>query len=71
MPGGDAQTLIGQTVEGVVPEIAAILGEAQTSQHKLVHGQVQLSREGRDRLFNVRVTSEPSAKSDKSVVVHA
>ncbi len=69
VPGGDAQTLIGQTVEGVVPEIAAILGEAQTSQHKLVHGQVQLSREGRDRLFNVRVTSEPSAKSDKSVVV--
>jgi two-component system nitrogen regulation sensor histidine kinase NtrY len=68
-PGGDAQTLIGQTVEGVVPEIAAIVAEARTSQHRLVQGQVQLSREGRDRLFNVRVTSEPSAKSDKSVVV--
>ena len=68
-PGGDAQTLIGQTVESVVPEIAAILVEAHTSQHKLVQGQLQLSREGRDRLFNVRVTSEPSAKTDKSVVV--
>ncbi len=68
-PGGDAQTLLGQTVGSVVPEIAAILGEAHTSQHKLVQGQLQLSREGRDRLFNVRVTSEPSAKTDKSVVV--
>ncbi len=64
-----AQGLIGQQVESVVPEIAAILAEAQTSQHRLMQGQVQLSRNGRDRLFNVRVTSEPSSKSGKSAVV--
>ena len=70
VPAGEgAQTLIGATVESVVPEIAAILQEARNSQHRLVQGQVQLSRAGRDRLFNVRVTSEPSAKADKSVVV--
>ena len=61
--------MIGQTVETVVPEIAATLAEARSSQHRLVQGQVQLSRAGRDRLFNVRVTSEPSANADKSVVV--
>ncbi len=63
------KAMIGQTVETVVPEIAATLAEARSSQHRLVQGQVQLSRAGRDRLFNVRVTSEPSANADKSVVV--
>ena len=71
VPGGGerAQSTIGQPAETVFPEIAATLAEARTSQHRLVQGQVQLSRDGRDRLYNVRVTSEPSAKTDKSVVV--
>ena len=60
---------IGQAIVAVVPEIAVTLAEARSTQHRLVQGQVQLSRNGRDRLFNVRVTSEPSAKADKSVVV--
>ncbi len=71
-PNGEgAEGLIGQTVESVIPEVAAILAEAHTSQHRLIQGQVQLSRNGRDRLFNVRVTSEPSVKDGvgKSVVV--
>ena len=69
-PGDEnAQGLIGQHAESVVPEIAAILAEAHTSQHRLIQGQIQLSRNGRDRLFNVRVTSEPSSKSGKSAVV--
>ena len=66
---GTAETMIGRSADGVFPEIAATLAEARSSQHRLVQGQVQLSREGRDRLYNVRVTSEPSAKADKSVVV--
>ena len=66
---GAAGTMIGRSAEDVFPEIAATLAEARSSQHRLVQGQVQLSRDGRDRLYNVRVTSEPSAKTDKSVVV--
>ncbi len=70
VPNGEAaQTLLGECVETFLPEIAGILADARTSQHKLVQGQVQLARNGRDRLFNVRVTSEPSSKADKSVVV--
>ena len=67
--GESVETRVGQVVETIIPEIAAILAEARTSQHRLVQGQVHLMRGGRDRLFNVRVTSEPSAKTDKSVVV--
>ena len=66
---GTAETMIGRSAQSVFPEIAATLAEARSSQHRLVQGQVQLSREGRDRLYNVRVTGEPSAKIDKSVVV--
>ena len=66
---GAAEALVGAPVESVVPEIAKTLAEARHSQHRLVQGQVQLARNGRDRLYNVRVTSEGSAKADKSVVV--
>ncbi len=66
---GSMEALLGAPVESVVPEIAKTLAEARVSQHRLVQGQVQLARRGRDRLYNVRVTSEGSAKADKSVVV--
>ena len=66
---GSAEATIGRRADSVFPEIAGTLAEARQSQHRLVQGQVQLAREGRDRLYNVRVTSEPSAKADKSVVV--
>jgi two-component system nitrogen regulation sensor histidine kinase NtrY len=67
--GDPAKTIIGQRLEAVMPEIAAVLEEGRASPHRLVQGQLQLTREGRDRLFNVRVTSEPSAKVQKSLVV--
>ncbi len=66
---GSAEAIIGRDADNVFPEIAATLAEARQSQHRLVQAQVQLSREGRDRLYNVRVTSEPSIKADRSVVV--
>ena len=70
VPGGEgAHGFLGLPVEEIFPEIAGLLAEARDSQHKLVQGQRQLSRNGRERLFNVRVTSEPSQKSDRSVVV--
>ncbi len=70
MPDGEgAQALLGEPAGTVIPEIAAILADAQGSQHKLVQGQTQLSRNGRERLFNVRVTSETSGRADRSVVV--
>lgn len=61
--------ITGQKVEDVMPEAATILAEARASQHRLVQGQVSINRAGRDRLFNVRVTSEPSVRADKSYVM--
>jgi two-component system nitrogen regulation sensor histidine kinase NtrY len=67
--GEGAVDIVGQKVEGVMPEVASILAEARGSQHRLVQGQVSINRAGRDRLFNVRVTSEPSVRADKSYVM--
>ena len=70
VPDGEGTlSVLGKAAEDVIPEIASALADARGSQHKLVQGQIQLSRNGRDRLFNVRVTSEPSPKADKSLVV--
>ncbi len=76
VPDG-AHSVLGEAVDSVIPEIAKTLAEARSSSHRLVQGQIQLARNGRDRLFNVRVTSEVTAdgagesatKADKSVVV--
>ncbi|WP_158811345.1 PAS domain-containing sensor histidine kinase [Beijerinckia sp. L45] len=67
--GEGAHDIVGQKVETVMPEIATVLAEARASQHRLVQGQVSINRNGRDRLFNVRVTSEPSVRADKSYVM--
>jgi len=64
-----AESHVGQAVVTVFPEIEPVLVEARGSHSRLVQGQIGLSRAGRDRLFNVRVTSEPSPRADKSYVV--
>jgi len=67
--GETAESHVGQAVVSVFPEIEPVLIEARGSHSRLVQGQIALSRAGRDRLFNVRVTSEPSPRADKSHVV--
>ncbi len=64
-----ADSLVGQPVAFVFPEIEQILTEARSSHSKMVQGQIGVSRAGRDRLYNVRVTSDPTARTDKSYVV--
>jgi len=67
--GEAAESLVGQPVESVLPEIEPVLTEARGSNSRMVQGQIALSRAGRDRLFNVRVTSDPASRIDKSYVV--
>ncbi|HET6377978.1 MAG TPA: PAS domain-containing sensor histidine kinase [Methylocella sp.] len=67
--GESAERIAGQPVAAVLPEIEGMLAEARSSHSRLVQGQISLSRGGLDRLFNVSITSEPSARADKSYVV--
>jgi two-component system nitrogen regulation sensor histidine kinase NtrY len=60
---------VGRPIEEVLPEVAPVLAEARSGLLRLVHSQIAVNRGGRDRIFNVRVTSEPAARADKNYVV--
>ena len=62
-------SIIGQSLTEVVPELRQIVEDARAGRQRLQHGQVTLTRGGRDRTFNVRVTSDLSAKVERGYVV--
>jgi two-component system, NtrC family, nitrogen regulation sensor histidine kinase NtrY len=64
-----AARLTGQPIATVLPELDGMLADARSLQSRLIQGQLSLSRDGLDRLFNVSITSEPGARADKSYVV--
>ncbi|HTV32979.1 MAG TPA: PAS domain-containing sensor histidine kinase [Methylocella sp.] len=59
----------GQPIAAFLPHIESLLDEARSAHSRLVQGQISLSHEGLDRLYNVSITSEPSERADKSYVV--
>ncbi|MFC0218844.1 ATP-binding protein [Pseudochelatococcus lubricantis] len=74
--GTSAAELGGQPVGEAIPEIADLVAEALGSVHRaqaqgraLAQGQVSLSRGGRERMLNVRVTSEKDEGEDRGFVV--
>jgi len=69
MPHGEHASAVGQPIEAVLPEVAPLLGEARSGNTRLVRGQVAVNRAGRDRIFNMLVTTEPGGRAEKSYVV--
>ncbi|MHB8884348.1 MAG: sensor histidine kinase NtrY-like [Methylovirgula sp.] len=68
--GGEASaTAIGQPIEAVLPEAAPVLAEARSGDLRLMQGQISVSRAGRERIFNIRVTTEPGDRAQKNYVV--
>ncbi|HLH10301.1 MAG TPA: PAS domain-containing sensor histidine kinase [Methylovirgula sp.] len=68
MPHEEASA-VGQSIETVLPEVAPVLTESRTSNARLVRGQIAVNRAGRDRIFNMFVTTEPGGRAEKSYVV--
>jgi two-component system nitrogen regulation sensor histidine kinase NtrY len=72
-----AEKLIGQTeadavghnLVEVMPELEPLFTEARTGMHRLVQGQITISREMRERNLSVRVTTEQSADHHAGYVV--
>ena len=62
-------SVIGRSLVAIVPELAGILSETRVGRQRLQQGQVTLARANRERVFNVRVTSELSAKAERNSVV--
>ena len=67
--GGETSAGVGQSFAAVFPEIVPVMADARGSRHRLHQAQVTLTRQNRERTFNVRVTGESSGRSDQSYVV--
>ena len=67
--GSSRSDMMGQLVDAVLPEIAPLMQEAKSTRQRLVQKQIQISRKGRERTLNVRVTSEQARGEDKGFVI--
>jgi two-component system, NtrC family, nitrogen regulation sensor histidine kinase NtrY len=67
--GQSESDVIGRALEEVMPELGALFAEARTGLHRLVQGQVTISRDMRERNLSVRVTTEQSADAEAGYVV--
>lgn len=67
-PEGEG-SIIGAMLTEVVPEVVPIVEEARAGRQRLHQAQLTLTRAGRERTFNVRVTSDLSARIERSYVV--
>jgi two-component system nitrogen regulation sensor histidine kinase NtrY len=61
--------LIGQPIAAVFPEIALMIEEAKFGRLRLTQHQIPISRGGRERMLNIRVTSEQARGDDKGFIV--
>ena len=67
--GSARSDLMGHPVDAVLPEIAPLIEEAKSTRQRLVQQQILISRKGRERTLNVRVTSEQARGEDKGFVI--
>jgi two-component system nitrogen regulation sensor histidine kinase NtrY len=67
--GGPSQSIVGKLVEQALPELWAKITEALAGRSRLYQGQITLKRGGRERIYNMRVTTEPAAGVEQSYVV--
>jgi two-component system nitrogen regulation sensor histidine kinase NtrY len=59
----------GRNLTDVMPELEPLFAEARTGAHRLVQGQITISRDMRERNLSVRVTTEQSADDHSGYVV--
>jgi two-component system nitrogen regulation sensor histidine kinase NtrY len=66
--GQSEETAIGVSVAEIIPEIAALVEQAKEGIQR-VQGTVTLTRDGRERTINVRVTTEASPDAEHGYVI--
>jgi two-component system nitrogen regulation sensor histidine kinase NtrY len=64
----EAGGLVGRHIGDILPRLAQILAEARSMNLKSHQAQATLTREGRERLLNVRVTGDPQREDQGSVI---
>ena len=63
------ETALGKPIDLLIPELATTLSEAREKRQRLHQSQITILRNGRERIFNVRVSTEPTAPVEQFYVV--
>jgi len=63
------ESVLGKPIEQAIPELSGTLAEAREKRQRLHQSQITILRNGRERIFNVRVSTEPSAPVEQFYVV--
>lgn len=67
--GVDEDALAGRTIAETVPELTDIVDAANAAPTVASHAQIALTRDGRERIFSVQVTSEQSTGREHGLVI--
>jgi two-component system nitrogen regulation sensor histidine kinase NtrY len=65
----DPEHAAGRSIAEIVPELGPVLEEARASHMRTHQSQITLTRKGRERIFNVRVTTEQSPSAERNQVI--
>ena len=60
---------LGQPLQDMAPELADIFAAARSSNQRLIQRQVAVTRDGQERNYSIRVTSEQSSESEHGYVI--
>ncbi|WP_243368601.1 sensor histidine kinase NtrY-like [Microvirga solisilvae] len=63
------EELIGRPITEVLPEVTRLLLEMIQGRQRLMQEQIQISRKGKERTINVRVTSEQARNDKRDLVI--
>ena len=61
--------LVGEPFESIIPELAPVMADARESRSRMIQSQITLRRQGPERIYNIRVTSEASIAGAQNFVV--
>ncbi|RDI56745.1 sensor histidine kinase NtrY-like [Microvirga subterranea] len=61
--------LLGRAIMLVLPEVADLVEEMSHGRQRLMQRQIQITRKGKERTINVRVTSEHARSEDRDLVI--
>jgi two-component system nitrogen regulation sensor histidine kinase NtrY len=69
LTGHPESEALGRPLREIAPELVEILGAARGGSQRLVQRQISVTRNGQERNFSVRVTSEQATESEHGYVI--
>jgi two-component system nitrogen regulation sensor histidine kinase NtrY len=69
LTGCSESEALGRALREIAPELADVFSDARRSNQRLIQRQIAITRDGQERNFSVRVTSEQAPESEHGYVI--